>query len=166
MRSGAVGLETVWKVSTVPDLERGHSPKQGEMDVLALSKHETQAIKTPPAIFQTVSLDLVEPTTVLERLGHKGVGKRSQDRAPGECEREGQVLLGKLGEHSLPKSTAAVSSTAASDQILIKWRGSRRRRSPRPRGSEPPGYRIPKALTHPLRSVRRWEYSPASMPRG
>ena len=26
------------------------------MDILALSKHETQAIKNPPAIFHTISL--------------------------------------------------------------------------------------------------------------
>jgi hypothetical protein len=58
--------------------------------------------------------------TVLDGLRHKSVGQRSQDHAPGEGEREGQVLLGKLGEHPLLKPTAAVSSTAASDQIPIK----------------------------------------------
>jgi hypothetical protein len=36
----------------------------------------------------------VQRTTVLERLGHAGVGQRSQDRTPREGEREGQVLLG------------------------------------------------------------------------
>ena len=36
---------------------------------------------------------------MLERLGHEGVGQRSQHRAASEGEREGEVLLWEVGEH-------------------------------------------------------------------
>jgi hypothetical protein len=49
-------LETVWKVPIGLELEVANSQNRAKMSHLALLKHETQAIKNPPAIFQTVSL--------------------------------------------------------------------------------------------------------------